>query len=148
MFREGFGYDGSHGDRRGTRNRSLILRAGADNEVRYGIHDVESCVSEPRSPRPGESHARLQRRSRMKGLTILLLSPFQEDSLGHPLRGVGPKLRMFTSDNSFVPWHCSIINCWARSTLRALLRMAVPPVLSSTCEVKSVPAHDIRDPKR
>ena len=23
-----------------------------------------------------------------------------------PLRGVGPKLRMFTSDNSFVPWHC------------------------------------------
>jgi hypothetical protein len=32
-FRGGVGYDGSHGDRRGTRNRSQILRAGADNEV-------------------------------------------------------------------------------------------------------------------
>jgi hypothetical protein len=28
--------------------------------------------------------------------------------------------------------NCSTINCRARSTLRALLRMAVPPVLSST----------------
>jgi hypothetical protein len=28
--------------------------------------------------------------------------------------------------------HCSTIKCRARSTLRALLRMAVPPVLSST----------------
>jgi hypothetical protein len=29
--------------------------------------------------------------------------------------------------------NCSTINCRARSTLRALVRMAVPPVLSSTC---------------
>ena len=37
-----------------------------------------------------------------------------------------------TSKQLIVTWHCSIINCRARSTLRAPFRMAVPPVLSST----------------
>jgi len=29
------------------------------NEVLYGVHGVEPCVSEPRSTRPGVSYARL-----------------------------------------------------------------------------------------
>ena len=69
----------------------------------------------------------------MKRLPILRFQSFCSHFLGQPLlRGGDPKLRVFTSRQSYFTWHCSIINCWARSTLRALLRMAVPPVLSST----------------
>ena len=74
----------------------------------------------------------------MKRLPILWFRSFCSHFLGQLLlRGGDPKLRVFTSRQSYVTWHCSIINCWARSTLRALLRMAVPPVLSSTYRVVS-----------
>ena len=55
------------GDVRGPARNPCSLRVVLITKCWTRIQ-VESCVSEPRSPRPGESHARLQRRSRMKGL--------------------------------------------------------------------------------
>ena len=82
------------GDVRGPARNLCSLRAVLITKCCTRIQ-VESCVSEPRSPRPGGSYARLQRRSRMKRLPILWSQPFVQEFL---LRGVAPKSREFTSN--------------------------------------------------
>jgi hypothetical protein len=55
-----------------------------------------------------------------------------KSSWGSPLRGGDPKFDFSVWVATTKQLIVSRINCRARSTLRALLRMAVPPVLSST----------------